>query len=145
MRMNNLSQFVSSASKLPGRATNAPSGMSRGQPLRRAAAVPGRPESPPAAAGGDPSAAVDALEARVAALEAQLATLLGSISVAPSGQVTISTAARVDIQAAVITLSGGLINLESPLVNGDGVVKCDSLIANSVSGASYTPGAGNIW
>ena len=26
-----------------------------------------------------------------------------------------------------------------------GVVKCDTLITNSVVAASYTPGAGNIW
>jgi hypothetical protein len=26
-----------------------------------------------------------------------------------------------------------------------GVVKCDTLIANSVISASYTPGQGNIW
>jgi hypothetical protein len=26
-----------------------------------------------------------------------------------------------------------------------GVVQCDTLIANSVAAASYTPGAGNIW
>jgi hypothetical protein len=26
-----------------------------------------------------------------------------------------------------------------------GVVQCDTLIASSVVGSSYTPGAGNIW
>jgi hypothetical protein len=25
------------------------------------------------------------------------------------------------------------------------VVKCDTMIANSVVGSSYTPGAGNVW
>jgi hypothetical protein len=26
-----------------------------------------------------------------------------------------------------------------------GVLKCDTLVANSVVASSYTPGAGNIW
>lgn len=145
--MKDISQFARSASKLPGRATNAPDGMSRGQPIRHAA-PPGKPLSRATSApasGADPQAAIAALEARVASLEAQLATLLGGISVTPAGNVSISTGARVEIQAAVIALSGGIVNLDSALVNCDGVVKCDTLVASTVTGASYTPGAGNIW
>jgi hypothetical protein len=31
------------------------------------------------------------------------------------------------------------------MVEAGGVVKCDTLVANSVVASSYTPGAGNIW
>lgn len=154
MNIGDINKYVSAASKLPGRATNAPAGMNAGKAARMA--------KPPARQGGgqgnsqsqadanlatpmpgtDPQVA--ALQARVAALEAQIGQLLNAISVGPSG-VTIATGGRIDIEASVIALSGGMVNVDSGMLNADGVIKCDTIIASSVVGSSYTPGAGNIW
>ena len=38
-----------------------------------------------------------------------------------------------------------LITVNAGMSKFSGVVQCDTLIANSVAAASYTPGAGNIW
>ena len=147
MQTNDIGKFVQSAAKLPGRATSAPSGLSRGQPIQHP--VKRLKQAPSAAngnpTGADPQAAIAALEARVDELQAQLELLMGSVRVDPSGSVTISTGGRVDIQAGVIGLSASLVNVDSGVVNCSGVVKCDSIIANTVVGSSYTPGAGNIW
>jgi hypothetical protein len=38
-----------------------------------------------------------------------------------------------------------MVTMDSAMVKCSGVVKCETLIATSVVGTSYTPGAGNIW
>ena len=38
-----------------------------------------------------------------------------------------------------------MITVNAGMSKFSGVVQCDTIIANSVVGASYTPGAGNIW
>ncbi len=48
------------------------------------------------------------------------------------------------IESGVVTISAGLINLDAGIVTAR-VIRCDTIIAQSVIGASYTPGAGNIW
>lgn len=56
-----------------------------------------------------------------------------------AGQVTITANATLEINASTV-------NVHAPMVNCDGVVKCETLIASSgVISPSYTPGAGNIW
>jgi uncharacterized protein involved in type VI secretion and phage assembly len=52
--------------------------------------------------------------------------------------------ATVKIQASQIQMSAGSVNIDAGMAKFSGVVKCDSLIANSVVANSYTPGAGNI-
>ena len=60
-----------------------------------------------------------------------------SLELAASG-ITINAAARVTINASMVEINAGM-------TKASGVVKCDTLIANSVISASYTPGAGNVW
>ena len=55
-----------------------------------------------------------------------------------SGTVTITANLSVDVNASII-------NLKAPMVKCDSVVKCSTLIAESVVSSSYTPGAGNVW
>ncbi len=38
-----------------------------------------------------------------------------------------------------------MVKVDAAMSTFSGVVKCDTLISNSVVSASYTPGAGNIW
>lgn len=66
------------------------------------------------------------------------------IRLAPGG-VSVSSPVRVQVSAATIEISGGLITLDGGMVRATGTVQCDTLIANSVVGNSYTPGAGNLW
>ena len=44
-----------------------------------------------------------------------------------------------------VEIAAGRVHLASGDVVVDGVLKCDTLVANSVVASSYTPGAGNVW
>jgi uncharacterized protein involved in type VI secretion and phage assembly len=67
-----------------------------------------------------------------------------SVNLESSG-ITVNAAANVNISAAQVKVSAGLVKVDSAFADFSGVVKCDALIATSVIGTSYTPGAGNIW
>lgn len=47
--------------------------------------------------------------------------------------------------AAKISVAAPLVQIDSAMLKASGVIECNTLIANSVVAASYTPGAGNIW
>jgi uncharacterized protein involved in type VI secretion and phage assembly len=59
--------------------------------------------------------------------------------------VTVETAAKVKVSAAQVEVSAGMVKVDAGMSQFSGVVKCDTLITNSVVSTSYTPGAGNIW
>jgi uncharacterized protein involved in type VI secretion and phage assembly len=71
-------------------------------------------------------------------------TVGNSISLGAGG-VTVSAAAKVTLRASMIEVHAGMLTVDAGMARFSGVVQCDTLIANSVVGASYTPGAGNIW
>ena len=58
---------------------------------------------------------------------------------------------RLDATGVTVEASGNAkikaaqLNVEAAMAEFSGVVRCDTMIANSVVAASYTPGAGNIW
>lgn len=60
------------------------------------------------------------------------------ITITASAKVTLNAGGPVNISASLVSVSAGTSNFS-------GVVRCDTLISNSVVSASYTPGAGNIW
>ena len=60
------------------------------------------------------------------------------IKMSVAGDVSITANSKVDVTAPII-------NLKAPMVKCDAVVKCTTLITNSVIASSYTPGAGNVW
>ena len=66
-----------------------------------------------------------------------------SVVLEPAG-VTVRAAGRVRIAAATAEVSAGSVRVDSGMSRFSGVVQCDTLIANSVVSASYTPGVGNI-
>lgn len=70
------------------------------------------------------------LERRIAELERTVERLTQAIAVGAGGD---------------ITIQGSILTVHVPMARFDAVVQCDSIIANSVVGASYTPGAGNVW
>jgi phage baseplate assembly protein V len=67
----------------------------------------------------------------------------GASIVLERGNVTIQAAGTVEIDASRIKLSAGQAEVAAGMARFDGVVQCDTLIANSVVASSYTPGAGN--
>jgi hypothetical protein len=66
-----------------------------------------------------------------------------ALKIEPMG-VTILAAAKVTIQAAQVKISAGAIVIDAAMTKCNGVLQCDTLVANSVISASYTPGAGNL-
>lgn len=59
--------------------------------------------------------------------------------------ITVTSSAIVEVKASQVKVSAGMVNVDSGMSKFSGVVKCDTLISNSVVSSSYTPGAGNIW
>jgi hypothetical protein len=67
-----------------------------------------------------------------------------SVTLATSG-LTINASAKVTLNASNVDVSAGMITVNAGMSKFSGVVQCDTISANSVVGASYTPGAGKIW
>jgi hypothetical protein len=66
------------------------------------------------------------------------------IELSTSG-IAIESASRVSVDATQVNVSASMVQVDAPMSQFSGVVRCDTLIATSVVGTSYTPGAGNIW
>jgi uncharacterized protein involved in type VI secretion and phage assembly len=62
-----------------------------------------------------------------------------------SAGVTVTAAAKVTVNGATVEVSAGMVTVNAAMSKFSGVIQCDTLISNAVVGASYTPGAGNIW
>jgi uncharacterized protein involved in type VI secretion and phage assembly len=64
---------------------------------------------------------------------------------ATPGNVTITASSAVQVNAASVTVKAPSVSVEAAVSQFSGVVKCETLVANTVVGAAYTPGAGQIW
>ncbi|MDQ1740635.1 MAG: hypothetical protein QOE53_2287 [Pseudonocardiales bacterium] len=62
-----------------------------------------------------------------------------------SAGVTVTSSATVTVQASQVKVSAASVSVNAGMSTFSGVVKADTVIANAVISASYTPGAGNIW
>jgi uncharacterized protein involved in type VI secretion and phage assembly len=62
-----------------------------------------------------------------------------------AGGITLTTSAKLSVSASSVSISAATVSVDSGAATFSGMVKCDTLIANSVVGTSYTPGAGNMW
>jgi uncharacterized protein involved in type VI secretion and phage assembly len=67
-----------------------------------------------------------------------------SITLEAAG-ITVQAAAKVTVNAAQVEVSAGMVKVDAAMADFSGVVKCATLITNSVVSTSYTPGAGNVW
>jgi uncharacterized protein involved in type VI secretion and phage assembly len=67
-----------------------------------------------------------------------------SVKLESSG-ITVTASAKVTINASTAEISASMVNVNAGMSKFSGVVQCTTLIATSVVGTSYTPGAGNIW
>lgn len=59
--------------------------------------------------------------------------------------ITVTAAAKVTVNATQVAVSASMVQVDAAMSRFSGVVQADTIIANSVVSASYTPGAGNIW
>lgn len=67
-----------------------------------------------------------------------------SVTLAPAG-VTVTASAKVTLNASTVDVNAGMVTVNAGMSKFSGVVQCDTMMANLVVAASYTPGAGNIW
>ena len=68
----------------------------------------------------------------------------GNTVVLDGSGVRIAGAKAVVVEAAKISLAAGLVQVDTGMFKVSGVVQADTLIANTVVAATYTPGAGNL-
>lgn len=59
--------------------------------------------------------------------------------------ITVTAGAKVTVNAGQVAVSAGMVKVDAGISTFSGVVKCDTLISNTVISTTYTPGAGNIW
>lgn len=69
----------------------------------------------------------------------------GTTVTVTSSKVEVQASGEVKVQAGSVKVSAGMVDVDAGMAKFSGVVKCATLIADSVVGTSYTPGAGNIW
>jgi len=69
----------------------------------------------------------------------------GNSIVMESAGVTVTSSAKVTINASTVEVGAGMVTVNAGMSKFSGVVQADTVITNSVVSASYTPGAGNIW
>lgn len=68
----------------------------------------------------------------------------GNIITLDAAGIHIQSAASIRLDCSQLALTAGQISLNAGMVKATGVIQCDTIIANSVVGSNYTPGAGNI-
>ena len=66
-----------------------------------------------------------------------------SVRLSSSG-VEITSSAAIRLSSSTMNLTSGMTRVDCPMSEFSGVVKTDTLIAQSVVATSYTPGAGNL-
>lgn len=70
----------------------------------------------------------------------------GSQSVKLSASsIDVRSSGQVNVDASTVTVNASTVTVNASMSRFSGVVQCDTIIATSVVGTSYTPGAGNIW
>ncbi len=69
----------------------------------------------------------------------------GNTATMGAGGMKVNSPAVVEVKAAQVKVTAGMVTVYAAISRFSGVVQCDTLITNSVVSASYTPGAGNIW
>nr|QMS47850.1 VgrG protein [uncultured bacterium] len=67
-----------------------------------------------------------------------------SVKLEASG-ITVTASAKVTVNASQVAISAAMVQVDAGMSRFSGVVQADTVIATSIVGSSYTPGAGNIW
>jgi uncharacterized protein involved in type VI secretion and phage assembly len=70
----------------------------------------------------------------------------GGATVTINGEgVSISTSGTVKVEATSVEITAGTVSVDAATSSFSGIVKCDTLVATTVTGATYSLGAGNVW
>jgi uncharacterized protein involved in type VI secretion and phage assembly len=85
------------------------------------------------------------IELRDSGNEIELTDANGNTVKLESAGVTVTSSGKVSVQASTVEISAGSVTVNAGMSKFNGVVQADTVIATSVVGTSYTPGAGNIW
>ncbi|WP_305985502.1 hypothetical protein [Roseibium sp. MMSF_3544] len=89
---------------------------------------------------------INDLEARIADLESVITVQNQDVIINAPKSVLIQGMHTVEISAgSKYKVAASMTESNVALTKHSGVLECDTLIANAVVSASYTPGAGNIW
>ena len=67
-----------------------------------------------------------------------------AIHVEAPGGVRLVTSSRLEAASSQMEVDTGLFRVNAPTADFSGIVRCSTLIADSVVASSYTPGAGNV-
>jgi len=67
-----------------------------------------------------------------------------SVDMGPSG-VSITASSILKIEASTVTIDATAVNVNAATATFSGLVNAQTVVAPTISGATYTPGAGNIW
>lgn len=62
-----------------------------------------------------------------------------------SSEVSITSGGPVKVEGSTVEINASTVTVNAAMSKFSGVVQADTVIATSVVGSSYTPGAGNIW
>ncbi len=62
-----------------------------------------------------------------------------------SSGVSIETGSKVEVQASELEVTSGQVTVNSAIATFSGMVQCETLVATTIVGTTYTPGAGNVW
>jgi uncharacterized protein involved in type VI secretion and phage assembly len=62
-----------------------------------------------------------------------------------SSGTTVTTSAKVTVNASLVEINSSQLSVNAGMAIFSGTVQAPTVIASSVIGSSYTPGAGNIW
>jgi hypothetical protein len=99
---------------------------------------------------GQEQLVIETAEGRRITLSSGAATItiedgLGNVVLFDGGTVTVRAAGTLVLQAATVEVVASQIMLNAPTVQCSGILEASTVIAQTVSAASYTPGAGNVW
>jgi uncharacterized protein involved in type VI secretion and phage assembly len=61
------------------------------------------------------------------------------------GNITIESSGTVAIKGSTMTVDAGSVTVNAGFSRFNGTISCDTIIATTVVGTTYTPGAGNVW
>jgi len=89
---------------------------------------------------------INDLEARIATLESVISVQNQDVVISAPKSVLIRGLDTVELSAnGKLKIAASMTETNVPIAKFSGILECDLLKANTVMGASYTPGAGNIW
>ena len=75
----------------------------------------------------------------------EVSDLHGNVVKLAADGITVHSGSRLTVKASIVELEAGTLKVNAAVSEFSGLLKCDSLLTNSVVSSSYTPGAGNIW